>query len=68
MSENYVKKYDVGSIIIDMPRSDCIYELPLLAFGDVQHSVGLSLVFNSRFASENPFYISSGFKFNIFKT
>ena len=67
MSENYTKKYEVGSICLDAPNTDFIYELPLLAFGDVQHSVGLSLVFNSRFATENPFYISSGFKFNIFK-
>lgn len=62
---SYVKSYDVGSIRLDAPRTDFIYELPLLSFGDVQHTVGLSLVFNSRFATENPFYMSNGYKLNM---
>ena len=57
---SYVKNYDVGSIRLDAPRTDFIYELPLLSFGDVQHTIGLSLVFNSRFANSNPFYIANG--------
>ena len=64
---SYVKNYDVGSIRLDAPRTDFIYELPLLSFGDVQHTIGLSLVFNSRFATSNPFYIANGYKLNMQK-
>ena len=64
---SYVKNYDVGSIRLDAPRTDFIYELPLLSFGDVQHTIGLSLVFNSRFATSNPFYMANGYKLNMQK-
>ncbi len=64
---SYVKNHDVGSIRLDAPRTDFIYELPLLSFGDVQHTIELSLVFNSRFATSNPFYMANGYKLNMQK-
>ena len=69
MSENYVKKYDVGQIKLDLPYANYIHELPLLSFGDVQHTMDLSLVFNEerRKAGDNPFNIAEGFKLNVQK-
>ena len=63
---SYVKKYEVGNVQLDAPRTHFVHELPLLAFGDAQHSIGLSLVFNSG-AMENSFNISQGYKFNLQK-
>ncbi len=64
---NYVKNYDIGSVRLDAPYTYYIYELPLLSFGDIKHTINLSLVFNSRLAMENPFYISNGYKLNLQK-
>ena len=64
---SYIKKYGIGNVRLEAPYSHFIYELPLLSFGDVQHTVGLTLVFNSRFAAENPFYMANGYKLNIQK-
>ena len=79
---SHVKKYDVGQIRLDLLKTpdvqDCPYmqythELQLLSFGDVQHSVNLSLVFNyeryrnEKATGENPFFIAPGFKLNLQK-
>ena len=63
---SYEKKYSVGEVHIDMPYAQFIHELPLLSFGDVQHTINLSLIFQSR-ETNNPFNISNGFKFNLQK-
>ena len=77
MSNTYIKKYDVGQIKLDLPYANYIHELPLLSFGDVQHTINLSLVYNysarkreieSGYTGEtNPFNIASGFKLNLQK-
>ena len=69
MSNNYVKKYDVGQIKLDLPYANYIHELPLLSFGDVQHAINLSLIFNRerKTASDNSFSITEGFKLNLQK-
>ena len=43
---SYVKNYNVGQTKLDLPYANYIHELPLLSFGDVQHTINLSLVFN----------------------
>ena len=63
---SYVKNYDVGNVRIDEPHSHFIHELPLLSFSDIQHTIGLSLVFQSK-TTENAFNISKGYKFNLQK-
>lgn len=63
---NYVRKYDVGSIRLDAPYAHFVHELPILSFGDILHTVNLSLVYQSKM-TDNPFYISNGFKLNIQK-
>ena len=69
MSNNYVKKYECGELRMDLPRANCIYELPLLSFGDMRNSVNLSLVFNRAVKVDggNPFNISNGYKLNLQK-
>ena len=69
MSENYVKKYDVGQIKLDLPYANYIHELPLLSFGDVQHTINLNLIFNyqRKVENNNPFYIAPGFQLNLQK-
>jgi hypothetical protein len=79
---SYVKKYDVGQINIDLLNSNTIeeppyvqyiHQLPLLSFGDVQHNMNLSLVFNyeryreEKASGKNPFFIAPGFKLNLQK-
>ncbi len=79
---SYVKKYDVGQINVDLlhaiamdepPFVQYTHELPLLSFGDVQHNMNLSLVFNyeryrdEKANSKNPFFIAPGFKLNVHK-
>ncbi|MGM9631814.1 MAG: hypothetical protein ACI3XL_01820, partial [Eubacteriales bacterium] len=66
---SYVKNYDVGQIQLDLPTSNYIHELPLLSFGDVQHTINLSLVFNyaRKAAGEKSFHIANGFKLNMQK-
>ena len=66
---SYVKNYNVGQTKLDLPYANYIHELPLLSFGDVQHTINLSLVFNQqrKAAGDNPFNIASGFKFNMQK-
>lgn len=78
---SYVKKYEVGQIKFDLldgsaikiaPYVQYTHELPLLSFGDVQHAVHLSLMFNcDRYREEkknkNPFFIAPGFKLNLQK-
>ena len=63
---NYVKNYEVGSIRLDAPYAHFVHELPILSFGDILHTVNLSLVYQSKM-TDNPFYISNGFKLNIQK-
>ena len=64
---SYVKNYDVGQIKLDLPYANYIHELPLLSFGDVRHTVNLSLVYNSANSGENAFNIANGFKLNLQK-
>ena len=79
---SYVKNYDAGQINVDLlntvgfdepPYVQYTHELPLLSFGDVQHNLNLSLVFNyERYRDEkannkNPFFIAPGFKLNLHK-
>ena len=45
---NYVKKYNLGNIIVDLPYNSYIHELPLLSFSDYRNSVNISLVFNKK--------------------
>ena len=47
MSNNYVKKYDVGQIKLDLPYANYIHELPLLSLSDIKRSLELSIVFNN---------------------
>ena len=63
---SYVKNYDVGKIRLDAPYTHFIHELPLLSFSDVQHTIGVSLVFQSK-CTDNPFNISIGYKLNLQK-
>ena len=63
---SYVKNYDVGNVRIDEPHTHFIHELPLLSFSDVQHTIGLSLIFRSRLMN-NAFNISEGYKLNLHK-
>ena len=70
---NYIKKYDLGNIFVDLPYNNYIHELPLLSFGDYKNNVDLSLVFNNRLKQideetmRNTFNIKEGFKLNIQK-
>ena len=64
---SYIKKYGIGNVRLEAPYSHFIYELPLLSFGDVMHTVGVSLVFNSRLIGQNPFYMSNGHKLSLQK-
>ena len=64
---SYIKKYGIGNVRLEAPYSHFIYELPLLSFGDVLHTVGVSLVFNSRLIGQNPFYMSNGHKLSLQK-
>ena len=66
---SYVKNYNVGQTKLDLPYANYIHELPLLSFGDVQHTINLSLVFNyaRKAAGDNSFNIASGFKLNMQK-
>ena len=66
---SYVKNYNVGQTKLDLPYANYIHELPLLSFGDVQHTINLSIVFNyaRKAAGDNPFNIASGFKLNMQK-
>ena len=70
---NYVKKYNLGNIIVDLPYNSYIHELPLLSFSDYRNSVNISLVFNKRLESidtaacSNTFNIKEGYKLNIQK-
>ena len=81
---SYVKKYDAGKINLDLPKisvkpEDSVivrynHVLPLFSFGDIQHDIGLSLVFDhERYVIEtesntNPFFIAPGFKLNLQKS
>ena len=69
MSNTYIKKYDVGQIKLDLPYANYIHELPLLSFGDVQHTINLSLVFNyeRKKKYDESFFIADGFKLNLQK-
>ena len=48
---NYVKKYNLGNIMVNLPYNSYIHELPLLSFSDYRNSVNISLVFNKRLKS-----------------
>ena len=66
---NYIKKYDVGNIAIDVPYNSHIHELPLLSFSDFENGVNISLVFNKKLKNDdiNLFNIGAGYKLNIQK-
>jgi len=64
---SYVKKYDVGQIKLDLPTANYIHELPLLSFGDVQHTINLSLIFNYANRTDDSFNIAPGYKLNLQK-
>ena len=70
---NYVKKYNLGNIMVDLPYNSYIHELPLLTFSDFRNGVNLSLIYNKRLESidigacSNTFNIKEGFKLNIQK-
>jgi len=66
---NYIKKYEVGNIAIDLPYNSHIHELLLLSFSDFRNSVNISLIFNQKLKYEqnNMFNIQEGFKLNIQK-
>ncbi len=67
---SYVKKYGVGNIKIDPVNTSFIYELPLLSFKDIQHTVNLGLVYNRQMKTDsetNPFNIAQGLKLNVQK-
>ena len=66
---SYVKNYDVGQINVDLlntiafdepPFVQYTHELPLLSFGDIQHNMNLSLVFNyERYGSNRRLQLRS---------
>ena len=66
---NYIKKYDVGNIAIDLPYNSHIHELPLLSFNDFRGGVSISLVYNNKnaLAEDNLFNVGKGYKLNIQK-
>ena len=66
---NYVKKYNVGNIMMDLPYNSFIHELPLLSFSDFRNGVVLSLVYNQKLKLDgiNEFNIEAGYKLNIQK-
>lgn len=66
---SYVKNFNPGQIHMDLPTANYIYELPLLSFGDVYGTVGLSLVFNRQMkeSGDNPFNVVTGYKLNMQK-
>jgi len=63
---SYAKKYGAGNVHIDMPYAQFIHQLPLLSFSDVQHTINVSLIFQSK-ESNNPFSIANGYKLNLQK-
>ena len=63
---SYEKNYEVGSVRLDAPYAEFVYELPLLSFGDVLHTVNLSLTYQSKM-SGNPYNIAEGFGLNLHK-
>ena len=69
MSNNYVKKYDVGQIKLDLPYANYIHELPLLSFGDVLHTINLGIVFNKKMRQKgkNNSFIAPGYRINLHK-
>ena len=66
---SYVKNYNVGQILLDLPTPNYFHELPLLSFGDVHGSVNLSLVFNYGLKAKNSnlYSIAAGYKLNLQK-
>ncbi len=66
---NYIKKYNIGEIAIDLPYNSYIHELPLLSFSDFRNSVNLSLIFNHKLKLDgnNMFNVKEGYKLNIQK-
>ena len=64
-----VKNYNVGEIIVDLPTPNYYHELPLLSFGDIHGSFGLSLIFNFELKAKSgsQFYMLPGFKLNVQK-
>ncbi len=66
---SYIKNYNVGQTKVDLPYANYIHTLPLLSFGDVQHTVNLSLVFNLQMKEQggNPFGIADGYKLSLQK-
>ena len=66
---NYIKKYNTGNIMVDLPHNSYIHELPLLSFSDFRNSVNISLVFNHKLKQDNNnmFNINNGYKLNIQK-
>ncbi len=65
----YVKNFNPGQILLDLPSANHIYELPLLSFGDVNGSVGISVIYNRQFAAmgDQRFGFYMGYKLNLQK-
>lgn len=65
----YVKNFNPGQILLDLPSANHIYELPLLSFGDVNGSVGISVIYNREFAAmgDQRFGFYMGYKLNLQK-
>ena len=65
---NYVRKYDLGNIRVDLPYASHIHDLPLLHFQDFKGSVDINLIYNRRlFGNNYNFNLPDGYKINIQK-
>ena len=66
---NYIKKYNGGEIVVDLPYNSFIHELPLFDFNTFRNKYNISLVYNHKIkkAGTNPFNIGTGFKLNVQK-
>ena len=64
----YVKRFDHGTINMDLPYFRYIYQLPLYSFGDTLGNIGVSLVFNYALANEDTnFNFKPGYKLSLQK-
>ncbi len=66
---NYIKKYNVGEIVVDLPYNSFIHELPLFDFNTFRNSFNVSIIYNYQLNQENHnlVNIGNGFKLNIQK-
>ena len=66
---DYVKKYDPGRIIPDLPYANYFYELPLFSLGDARGRFDVSFVFNYALSTDNvnSFDFKPGYKLKFEK-